>query len=195
VSGYDLVQNNRKEAENHAHAVSLFFLYYNYCRSHQALTKGGEWHQDDPRDSGGPHRQGVDGERHRSPDGPPDGPYWLARALLARARVWRMSPPATPPNNEKAVLSTSLELRPRVARLVYRWANWWRIVREWRGLPVLQRFLAICSYCGRVRLPGGTWEQIPPAVTRRLHADAGPQLTHGICPDCFAKLDRSAPSA
>src|SRR6266511_1092680 len=28
-----------KKAENHAHAVSLFFLHYNYCRPHQALTK------------------------------------------------------------------------------------------------------------------------------------------------------------
>jgi hypothetical protein len=28
-----------KKAENHAHAVSLFFLYYNYCRPHQTLTK------------------------------------------------------------------------------------------------------------------------------------------------------------
>jgi hypothetical protein len=28
-----------QKAGNHAHAVSLFFLYYNYCRSHQALTK------------------------------------------------------------------------------------------------------------------------------------------------------------
>jgi hypothetical protein len=31
VSGY--------KAQNHAHAVSLFFLYYNYCRPHQSLTK------------------------------------------------------------------------------------------------------------------------------------------------------------
>ena len=28
-----------KKAENHAHAVSLFFPYYNYCRPHQTLTK------------------------------------------------------------------------------------------------------------------------------------------------------------
>ncbi len=28
-----------KKAENHAHAASLFFLYYNYCRPHQTLTK------------------------------------------------------------------------------------------------------------------------------------------------------------
>ena len=28
-----------KKAENHAHAVSLFFLYYNYCRPHQTHTQ------------------------------------------------------------------------------------------------------------------------------------------------------------
>ena len=28
-----------KKAENHAHAVSLFFPYYNYCRPHQTLTR------------------------------------------------------------------------------------------------------------------------------------------------------------
>ncbi len=28
-----------EKAENHAHAVSLFFLYYNYCRPHQSLTQ------------------------------------------------------------------------------------------------------------------------------------------------------------
>jgi hypothetical protein len=32
VSGFD-------GPVNHAHAVSLFFLYYNYCRPHQTLTK------------------------------------------------------------------------------------------------------------------------------------------------------------
>lgn len=28
-----------KKAENHAHAVSLFFMHYNFCRSHTTLTK------------------------------------------------------------------------------------------------------------------------------------------------------------
>jgi IS1 family transposase len=28
-----------KKAENHAHAVSLHFMFYNYCRPHQTLTK------------------------------------------------------------------------------------------------------------------------------------------------------------
>ncbi len=31
-----------KKAENHAHAASLFFLYYNYCRPHQTLTKAAQ---------------------------------------------------------------------------------------------------------------------------------------------------------
>jgi IS1 family transposase len=28
-----------KKAENHAHAVSMHFMFYNYCRPHQTLTK------------------------------------------------------------------------------------------------------------------------------------------------------------
>lgn len=28
-----------KKAENHAHAVSLYFMYYNFCRAHATLTK------------------------------------------------------------------------------------------------------------------------------------------------------------
>lgn len=28
-----------KKAENHAHAVSLYFMFYNYCRPHATLTK------------------------------------------------------------------------------------------------------------------------------------------------------------
>lgn len=28
-----------KKAENHAHAVSLYFMFYNFCRVHQTLTK------------------------------------------------------------------------------------------------------------------------------------------------------------
>lgn len=31
-----------KKAENHAHAVSLYFMFYNYCRPHQTLTKAAE---------------------------------------------------------------------------------------------------------------------------------------------------------
>jgi IS1 family transposase len=30
-----------KKAEHHAHAVSLFFMFYNYCRPHQSLAQDG----------------------------------------------------------------------------------------------------------------------------------------------------------
>jgi hypothetical protein len=86
---------------------------------------------------------------------------------------------------------SSRELRARSPLPLRRWANWWRIVRSWRGVPVEQRFLALCAYCGRVRLPGGQWEEIPLAVARRFHLDSGPQVTHGVCPDCFARLEAS----
>ena len=28
-----------KKVENHAHAISLHFMHYNFCRPHQTLTK------------------------------------------------------------------------------------------------------------------------------------------------------------
>jgi hypothetical protein len=34
-----LTNAHSKKAENHAHAVSLYFMYYNFCRVHQTLTK------------------------------------------------------------------------------------------------------------------------------------------------------------
>lgn len=43
------------KAENHAHAVSLHFMHYNFCRPHTTLTKGGRRYQDDPGDGGGAH--------------------------------------------------------------------------------------------------------------------------------------------
>src|SRR6185295_14413800 len=38
-----------KKAENHAHAASLFFLHYNYCRPHQTLTKAAQGLKPPPR--------------------------------------------------------------------------------------------------------------------------------------------------
>jgi len=88
------------------------------------------------------------------------------------------------------VRSIAWDPRARPTLLLHRWGNWWRIVWAWRGMPVGERFLALCSYCGRVRLPGGKWEEIPATVTRRFHLNSGPQVTHGVCPDCFAKVDQ-----
>jgi hypothetical protein len=84
------------------------------------------------------------------------------------------------------------DLHARPALLLHRWANWWRIVRGWRGTPVGHRFLVLCAYCGRVRLPSGEWEEIPSTVARGFHIDSGPQVTHGVCPACYAELEGHA---
>jgi IS1 family transposase len=34
-----LINGFSKKAENHAHAVSLFFMHYNFCKAHTTLTK------------------------------------------------------------------------------------------------------------------------------------------------------------
>lgn len=48
-------------------------------------------------------------------------------------------------------------------------------------------FLAICSWCRRVRL-GGEWVEVDEAVSKLalFSSPALPQLTHGICKDCNA---------
>jgi hypothetical protein len=55
---------------------------------------------------------------------------------------------------------------------------WWRIVWAWRGLPVEQRFLAVCAYCGRVRVSGGlhagvSHDTLPSAAGRHALAEFG----------------------
>jgi hypothetical protein len=40
-----LANGHSKKLENHVHAMSLWFMYYNFCRPHMTLTKknGGIW--------------------------------------------------------------------------------------------------------------------------------------------------------
>ncbi len=53
-------------------------------------------------------------------------------------------------------------------------------VRELEGL------IRICSYCKRVRSDDGLWDRVEAYLARRSRA----QFTHGICPDCDARLER-----
>jgi hypothetical protein len=122
---------------------------------------------------------------------------WSSETTRPEARMPSSAGPrlryisASLPKQREVVRPKARELRARPALLLRRWATWWRIVRSWRGTPVEQRFLALCAYCGHVRVPGGEWEEIPRAVARRFHIDSDPQVTHGVCPDCFAKLEAS----
>lgn len=48
----------------------------------------------------------------------------------------------------------------------------------------LQGLLPICSYCKRVRNEKDYWEQVDSYLTS--HSDV--RLSHGVCPDCFARV-------
>ena len=48
----------------------------------------------------------------------------------------------------------------------------------------LQGLLPICSYCKKIRDDGNYWQQ----VEKYLSAHTGIQFSHGVCPDCYAKV-------
>lgn len=48
----------------------------------------------------------------------------------------------------------------------------------------LSGMLPICASCKKIRNDNGYWQQIESYI--RAHADV--EFSHGICPDCVAKL-------
>jgi sigma-B regulation protein RsbU (phosphoserine phosphatase) len=48
----------------------------------------------------------------------------------------------------------------------------------------LQGLLPICSYCKKIRNEANYWEQ----VEAYLGSHSEVKLTHGVCPDCYAKM-------
>ena len=62
-----------KKVENHAHAVSLAFMAYNFCTPHGTLTKAQRWAQDHASDGGRCDGPALAGCGHTGPDesGPP----------------------------------------------------------------------------------------------------------------------------
>jgi hypothetical protein len=51
-------------------------------------------------------------------------------------------------------------------------------------IRTLKGILPICSSCKKVRDDKGYWQQVEAYVTRHTEAT----FTHGICPDCMARL-------
>lgn len=58
-----------------------------------------------------------------------------------------------------------------------------RILGLRRELGQLEALLPICSYCKRIRNERNEWETLDSYLQRRLDT----QLTHGICPECYAR--------
>ncbi|MDO9041228.1 MAG: response regulator [Desulfocapsaceae bacterium] len=57
-------------------------------------------------------------------------------------------------------------------------------------LKTLQGLLSICSYCKRMRDTDKTWV----TIEHYLHRHADVLLTHGICPECYAKVMKELPA-
>lgn len=59
-----------------------------------------------------------------------------------------------------------------------------RLAGALRHVKILSGLLPICAWCKRVRDDRGYWNQVEVYVRDRTNAD----FTHGICPDCLAKV-------
>lgn len=64
-----------------------------------------------------------------------------------------------------------------------------RLVRELQSalaeVKSLQAILPLCSYCRKIRDDEDYWHSVESYVTKHT----GTQISHGICPECFAKVE------
>ena len=58
-------------------------------------------------------------------------------------------------------------------------------------LKILHGLLPICAWCKRIRDDKGYWSQ----VEAYIHTHTGADFTHGICPECLAKMRPKTPPA
>jgi phosphoserine phosphatase RsbU/P len=86
------------------------------------------------------------------------------------------------------------ELRARVhvgARVAQLQASLTQRIRQLEdalaNVKQLQGLLPICAYCKKIRDDGNYWRQVESYLTE--HSEV--QFSHGICPDCYAKLMQS----
>ena len=59
-----------------------------------------------------------------------------------------------------------------------------RVQEAVRELKVLSGLLPICAWCKKIRDDRGYWSRIEAYLSERTDA----QFTHGICPECDAKM-------
>ncbi len=64
-----------------------------------------------------------------------------------------------------------------------------QLLRQEQLLEDLSRIYPICSYCKRVRDSAGHWID----VETYIHDLSGTHASHGICPECFKKLEGQWP--
>lgn len=50
----------------------------------------------------------------------------------------------------------------------------------------LRNLVPVCAWCRKIRSDEGSWE----TIEQYIHERGGSQVSHGICPDCMAKLNK-----
>lgn len=75
----------------------------------------------------------------------------------------------------KPLDAEELRVRLRVAE---------RILGLQAAVKQLEGLLPICAYCKKIRDEGGSWVRVETYVEQRTEA----QFSHGICPECAAKV-------
>jgi sigma-B regulation protein RsbU (phosphoserine phosphatase) len=86
---------------------------------------------------------------------------------------------------DRRELQARLRVADRMVSLQHDLAERVRELQEALGqIHQLQGLLPICSYCKKIRDDGNYWRQ----VEGYLSAHTGVQFSHGVCPDCYAKV-------
>lgn len=86
---------------------------------------------------------------------------------------------------EQAELRARVRVGERIIDLQRSLASRVRLLEDALGrVRQLQGLLPICSYCKKIRNDKNYWQQVETYVEEHSKA----QFTHGICPDCYAKV-------
>jgi hypothetical protein len=60
------------------------------------------------------------------------------------------------------------------------------LAKSQEAVRILSGLLPICAWCKKIRDESGSWEQLEAYICDRSQA----QFTHGVCPDCAARVRR-----
>jgi hypothetical protein len=63
-----------------------------------------------------------------------------------------------------------------------------RVEEEMAQVKILRGLLPTCAWCSKIKDEGGDWRRFEDYVSARTEA----RFTHGMCPECFARLGGDA---
>jgi hypothetical protein len=101
---------------------------------------------------------------------------WVNETLDLAALIYGMPP--TPPNVTRGCLATAGVLLAAIIVVGHTYVQ---------QRSIISGMLTICSYCHKITLDKEVWQRIEDHLARNPLL----RLSHGICPDCFVKVQES----